>query len=45
MVPSPHHHHQVPHGFGDMLPVADNDTDDGRRRNRRVQLLLIPEVT
>lgn len=34
----------VPHGFGDMLPIADNGTDDGRRRNRRVQLLLIPEV-
>ena len=34
----------VAHGFGDMLPVGDADDQAARARNRRVQLLLIPDV-
>lgn len=29
-------------GFGDALPVADNTTDDGRQKNRRVEVFLRP---
>ena len=35
----------VPQGFGQVFPCGDNATDDGRRRNRRVEFLVIPEVT
>ena len=31
-----------PHGFGSTFPVDSNETDDGRRANRRVELLVIP---
>lgn len=34
----------VPHGFGATLPLADNTSEDGRQRNRRVQFLVIPDV-
>ena len=34
----------VVHGFGATLPLADNDTDEGREQNRRVQFLVIPDV-
>jgi chemotaxis protein MotB len=33
-----------PAGYGDTDPVASNDTDDGRSANRRVELVLMPDV-
>ena len=35
----------VAHGFGAALPVGANATDAGRRANRRVNFLLIPDVS
>jgi outer membrane protein OmpA-like peptidoglycan-associated protein len=32
-------------GFGKTMPVADNATDDGRRRNRRVEIKIVPVTT
>jgi chemotaxis protein MotB len=31
-------------GYGDTDPVAKNDVDDGRKQNRRVELVLMPDV-
>jgi chemotaxis protein MotB len=29
-------------GRADTEPVASNDTEDGRRRNRRIEIILLP---
>ncbi|MFO0554099.1 MAG: OmpA family protein [Polyangiaceae bacterium] len=31
-------------GFGDTDPIADNGSDDGRMRNRRCDLIVVPSV-
>lgn len=31
-------------GYGETDPVADNNSDDGRQANRRVELVLMPDV-
>ncbi|GLQ48621.1 OmpA family protein [Dyella flava] len=31
-------------GYGDTRPIADNDSADGRARNRRVEITLIPDM-
>ena len=31
-------------GFADTDPVADNDADDGRQKNRRCELIVSPSV-
>lgn len=32
-------------GYGDTRPIAGNDTPDGRTRNRRVEITLVPDAT
>jgi chemotaxis protein MotB len=31
-------------GYADTLPVATNDSDDGRRQNRRIEIVLQPNI-
>ena len=38
----PNHLHAA--GYGDTDPVGKNDTDDERKANRRVELVLMPDV-
>jgi chemotaxis protein MotB len=32
-------------GFGEYHPVATNDSADGRKKNRRVEIILLPKLT
>jgi len=31
-------------GYADVLPVAGNDTDEGRKQNRRIEIVLVPNI-
>jgi chemotaxis protein MotB len=31
-------------GYADQMPVASNDSDDGRKQNRRIEIVLVPNI-
>ena len=31
-------------GFADQMPVASNDTEEGRRANRRIEIVVVPNI-
>ncbi len=31
-------------GYADTMPVADNATDDGKRQNRRIEIVVVPNI-
>jgi chemotaxis protein MotB len=31
-------------GFADQLPISANDTEDGRKANRRIEIVLLPNI-
>lgn len=31
-------------GYADVLPVAGNDSDEGRQKNRRIEIVLVPNI-
>ena len=31
-------------GYADELPVAGNDTDEGRKKNRRIEIVVVPNI-
>lgn len=31
-------------GYADVLPVATNDSDDGKKQNRRIEIVLVPNI-
>ena len=34
----------VPSGRGEYLPVADNETTEGRSKNRRTEIIIAPKL-